>query len=328
MDETAVPDSDMSAAADSPTAAEAQDTAAGVVAEAEAPPLPQGGSHWDRLPLEMEDEVLGTAGVLTLWTAGRISTAKLSDRQRLLLWEEAILIEWSGDLATLPPPGRDAGGVFKLVRTRGMYDRLKERCGDCLETQLQHIAARNRFDDELDFDEGPALAELAAAADAVDLLADIVDERESAELDDAVAEAAAESGSMSVLRWIMDRDEALVLKSNVLDRAVRGKQTACIDFLLPKLAPGDVEVDRVLGTAGHVGAVGLFNSLIAHFPGHNIRWEAVLQRAFSRNNCSCPRDVIYYNLWAFTRSLVDRGFVVESAVNAMMDDFCVGLFDS
>ncbi|KAL2918244.1 hypothetical protein HK105_202171 [Polyrhizophydium stewartii] len=166
-----------------------------------APP----GSHWDRLPRELQDAVIDAAGPLTQLVTGWVSAASLSPRQ---VWADAVSLDWPGDLTKLPTLAGDLA-CLEGVRSRAMVERLlaawASRRPPALETlrrTLQVAAVRHRWHDMLDLDAPLKLAAIAAREDAVWLLENLVKVYTSVVLDRATVLMLAAPGQGSVLRWL------------------------------------------------------------------------------------------------------------------------------
>nr|KAJ3418824.1 hypothetical protein HK105_007793 [Polyrhizophydium stewartii] len=137
--------------------------------------LAQGVSHWDRLPRELKDLVLGTAGLFTRLLCNNVLQAELprcAGPQLEALWAETVRVEWGGDLYQLPRPP-ESGNVFLGIRSRDMFQRVRtDRLAPVM--ALQRVAIRNRWDDLIEFGAVQDLALAASAEGAVHILEDVI----------------------------------------------------------------------------------------------------------------------------------------------------------
>ncbi|KAL2911101.1 hypothetical protein HK105_209446, partial [Polyrhizophydium stewartii] len=240
-------------------------------------------SHWDRLPLELKDDIVRRAGLFTQWTAGRIDAgdlAGLDDEAAWEVWRDAIACEWAGDLGELPECAWLPPELFWGVRLRGFYERLRALGHEGMVTGLQHAAARNGLlgarmrlpgrrrrrsapasaaaaaesggivlvngghnaDDDSDGDGGlessrlglsnaQDVAEVAAAAGVVGLLADLVEGQRAARLAPNLAELAAFYGHMDVLEWLHARMPDGEWTTQAMDNAAWRGHQRILEFL-------------------------------------------------------------------------------------------------
>nr|KAJ3421376.1 hypothetical protein HK105_003719 [Polyrhizophydium stewartii] len=208
------------------------DDALQAVAHAGNSALPLGTSHWDRLPRELKDMVVEDAGVLTKLTVGWLSAdaaAQLSDDDKLQLWSQAF------------------DRVFWNLRSRDMFERQRG---------LNHAAVRNRWDDVLDWQDPNSLAELAAGAGNLELLADLVENRKTASLSLELAQEAAWFGHLHILKWLHERMPDGEWSSTVMDWAAENGHIECVVWLHTTRTEGcSTRAMDVAAISGRLGMV-------------------------------------------------------------------------
>ncbi|EQC37459.1 hypothetical protein SDRG_05062 [Saprolegnia diclina VS20] len=77
----------------------------------------------------LHDTIMGYAGLLTQYLAGRLGDATLEPATKRGIWEDALRSEWPGDWAQLPRVQLDKSS-FRCVQSRATYDRLCRFLGD------------------------------------------------------------------------------------------------------------------------------------------------------------------------------------------------------
>ncbi|KAL2913037.1 hypothetical protein HK105_207492 [Polyrhizophydium stewartii] len=195
-------------------------------------PLPLGASHWDRLPRELRIAVAAAAGPLTVWAVGLSPTPGSQRRLEAFLrevWADALEQAWPGPLETLPYVALPMRAYWP-IRSRELFERVKA-LGPRHSEGLRHAAARQRWDDELDFGRPAELASLAAEAGALALLAELVDERQAVEPLALHAELAARSGHLAVVRFLHERMPGGSWTWRVMDRSVRSGSLELVAWL-------------------------------------------------------------------------------------------------
>ncbi|KAL2913818.1 hypothetical protein HK105_206697 [Polyrhizophydium stewartii] len=203
-------------------------------AHAAADALPPGASHWDRLPREIRSDIIHKSGPLTRWTTGVLETNDLwnlpmdEDQQ---LWIDIFETEWPGDLATVPD-----FAILKFtlwhVRSRALYDRYKAAFNlERTSNALREIAARCRFDDELDWDDPQELLSLAVRSAAMSLMRELVDVRRVAVFTESHACAACDWDFVEVLEFIGQHMPDGQWSTQVMNVAAAAGSIRCLDWL-------------------------------------------------------------------------------------------------
>ncbi|KAL2913562.1 hypothetical protein HK105_206864 [Polyrhizophydium stewartii] len=164
---------------------------------------------------------------------------KLDNGDSKRLWIDVVRLDWQGDLKLL----RDDYFTYIIsvntVMSRSMYDRLKALNDRNLEFhRLPFVAARNRFDDELDWSDPQRLCETAARAGSVSLLAELVEVRKAAELTGKLVELAASEGNLDAVRWLHERMPPGSWSTAVMDAAARGGHLEIVRLLHEKRTEG------------------------------------------------------------------------------------------
>ncbi|KAL2911109.1 hypothetical protein HK105_209428 [Polyrhizophydium stewartii] len=194
--------------------------------------LAQGVSHWDRLPRELKDLVLGTAGLFTRLLCNNVLQAELprcAGPQLEALWAETVRVEWGGDLYQLPRPP-ESGNVFLGIRSRDMFQRVRtDRLAPVM--ALQRVAIRNRWDDLIEFGAVQDLALAASAEGAVHILEDVIKRRGATGLQPELAEAAADGGHLEAARWLHEQMPRVPWPAQVGDRAAGSGRLDVVMFL-------------------------------------------------------------------------------------------------
>ncbi|KAL2914681.1 hypothetical protein HK105_205820 [Polyrhizophydium stewartii] len=197
-------------------------------------PLPRGQSLWDRLPRELEDEVLQHAEPIVRLATGRITREQaeaLPGTVQRRLWFETLDGDLLGVAARLPRcelPFR----FFWRLRSRALYDEAAALGIPLHRRGLQHAAARHRWDDALELgdDQAQAAAVLAAQAGALSLLVGMAD-RPGVVLTEAMAQSAAFWGHADVVEFLHSRMPDGSWSPGVMDRAAWGGNIAIVRFL-------------------------------------------------------------------------------------------------
>ncbi|KAL2914008.1 hypothetical protein HK105_206451 [Polyrhizophydium stewartii] len=171
----------------SPPPPSGADPAALILASTPPPAGPRlafGASHWDRLPREVKDNVLLSAGPLTQlllgWTPAATSTHDAGTRTtRHLeheLWHDAFAGDWQGDLALLPATFATwlPHTAFRAIRSRRMLARVADLARHPPD-MLQYAAITNVWVDAIDLRDPNAALFKAALCGAAWLAALLVD---------------------------------------------------------------------------------------------------------------------------------------------------------
>ncbi|KAL2916585.1 hypothetical protein HK105_204018 [Polyrhizophydium stewartii] len=167
--------------------------------------LPQGRSHWDRLPQELRRLVVRWAGILTQFSTGQLLSTELgslSVAQQERIWAEAFEHDFQGDLAALPHLD-DPSRVLPGIRTPAMLERARE-AGLVWGAMVEQVAIRHGWTHMLDFGHPSELAMSAAAVGDEALLRNLV-QVHGAHVTAELANMCARSGSLPLVRWIHER---------------------------------------------------------------------------------------------------------------------------
>ncbi|KAL2918424.1 hypothetical protein HK105_201825 [Polyrhizophydium stewartii] len=114
---------------------------------------PSATNEWDRMPAEIQNDILERAGLLTLWINDRIDDAKLDVEKFKSILVEVFGLDWKGDLTTLPFNKFDftVHEPFWRLRSRSMHARLKALGFSNLNDGLEQAAILNGWNDLLNF---------------------------------------------------------------------------------------------------------------------------------------------------------------------------------
>ncbi|KAL2918961.1 hypothetical protein HK105_201231 [Polyrhizophydium stewartii] len=175
------------------------------------PALPHGGSHWDRLPIELRDAVLAVATPQLAWFDRRrplldAEAASLAPPARRRLWIEALETEWPGRLDTLPFVHWDPS-LTLAIRSRRMLARVcafweTSNQGDMHGVDAQRLCIRRGWTDLLCFRDAAVVAEAAAGEGATVILKALYRTfRLQGRLTDLVHRAA-EGGNLETVQWL------------------------------------------------------------------------------------------------------------------------------
>ncbi|KAL2917200.1 hypothetical protein HK105_203264 [Polyrhizophydium stewartii] len=257
-------------------------------------PLPPGGSHWDRLPAELRDEVIGhTRPTLRWFTLRRFLKAEVESLDLATierLWAEAFESDWQGDLQALPWVDKDSPSLL-LVASRGMLERLQAFRAIMSATTVQRLAVRRGWTDMFDYSKPELLALAAAQEGATDVLVDLFDVRRlvepSCDLTEKAAQQAqlgviellharlpneqwrprvgfhaAESGSLDLVIWLSQHHpECLV--SSAISSAAWYNHMHIVRWIADNMGACN---SHVLGYAAENGNLEMFNFLLERFP--------------------------------------------------------------
>ncbi|KAL2913701.1 hypothetical protein HK105_206861 [Polyrhizophydium stewartii] len=136
-------------------------------------PRPSATNEWDRMPAEIQHMILATAGPFTKFVNGMLVAAELrglSAKQRERLWQDAIDVDWQGDLHLLLHANIASKSLS--FHNRRLFERAMGRFR--IEDVTQ-VIIRNGWMDMLDFSGSGIVAPAAAREGALDLLEDLFD---------------------------------------------------------------------------------------------------------------------------------------------------------
>ncbi|KAL2918594.1 hypothetical protein HK105_201995 [Polyrhizophydium stewartii] len=173
--------------------------------------LPPGASHFDRLPPELRDmiESLATPTLHLFLRRLRRWPFLAKDISRVVyhrdsLWTEVLETEWPGDLAMLPEVS-EGNPCFLAVRSRQMFERLRNAGVEIRQVLVQRIAIRRGWLDMLDFGNVDVLAMAAAAEGCIPLLQDIIEVRRLVDVEIAQICSASKQGNLETVKWLSCR---------------------------------------------------------------------------------------------------------------------------
>ncbi|KAL2917474.1 hypothetical protein HK105_203140 [Polyrhizophydium stewartii] len=163
---------------------------------------PDATNEWDRMPVEIQGMILDAASPFTKFVNGLLLRAEmrgLREHQREQVWQDAIDVDWQGDLQLLPHVDITTTGI---AMSPSVLERIKpwQKADD-----YARVVIRNRWIDMLDFDKADVLATSAAREGAIWLLEDLVDLRRAVVPSVDLAEHAALGGHLDTARFLHDR---------------------------------------------------------------------------------------------------------------------------
>ncbi|KAL2911459.1 hypothetical protein HK105_209071 [Polyrhizophydium stewartii] len=163
---------------------------------------PDATNEWDRMPAEIQNNILDAAGPFTKFVNGLLLAANLwgmTGEHRIQLWQDAIDVDWQGDLDLLP----DVDIASDSLRvSRSIFARAKDRF---YPFETKRVAIRNRWKDVIDFDCEYDVATAAAFEGAIWLLEDMIDVCKMVEPSIHLARDAALVGQLEVLKFLHER---------------------------------------------------------------------------------------------------------------------------
>ncbi|KAL2912489.1 hypothetical protein HK105_208061 [Polyrhizophydium stewartii] len=218
-------------------------------------------SEWDRLPAELVDMVLEHAGPLTALLCGRASAVTTSGQAAL--WADVFEQDWEGDLGTLPCGQLGDGStlsVFRRLRSRGMYARVKALGSSKLDDGLVLAAMNNVWTDELDLDDADELSINAAEHGCLGLLAHLADDLCVVQPGEFHAWRAAKHGQLGVLQWLDARLPASCWTSVVMDFACSSGSLACVEWIHTAHACASVDSMNWAAADGHLDIVAFLHA--------------------------------------------------------------------
>ncbi|KAL2915368.1 hypothetical protein HK105_204984 [Polyrhizophydium stewartii] len=227
---------------------------AAALATPTAPPLPPGASHWDRLPVELRDEVDSHNCPTLVWfQRGRPLQAELDSLSidaRHRLWTQALESDWQGDLATLPRMPWDHALTLRIV-SRGMLERVRACVPEFNSSNQKAVEARD-----------VAVCRLAIRRGWADLLEPLRFE--------LVASAAALEGATQVLQVLREADLNIGDSSHLAGLAARDGHLETVQWL-HSFRPADPLEEGVMEDAAGSGSLDLVVWLRRRAKGHHLR---------------------------------------------------------
>ncbi|KAL2917697.1 hypothetical protein HK105_202570 [Polyrhizophydium stewartii] len=178
---------------------------------------PSATNEWDRMPAEIQNKILAAAGPFTGFTAGFLLTADLCGlpkQQQLQVWQDAIDVDWQGNLDMLPPLHKRITSLN--VHKRSFFSRIKD---SQYPMDLAIVCIRNDWADLLDFGVPDALARAAAAEDAVWLLDDLINLKKLVQPSLTLVKEAASRGRLNAVRFLANRLPARSWTSDIGSQA-------------------------------------------------------------------------------------------------------------
>ncbi|KAL2914018.1 hypothetical protein HK105_206462 [Polyrhizophydium stewartii] len=154
------------------------------------------------MPDEIQSMILDAAGPFTKFVNGLAIEAELSAlpmRRREQVWQDAVDIDWQGDLE--PLPWIDVTSTT-LRLSRSIYERIQDQ-----QTPMDALDVAIRYDwpDLIEFDEPDLVALAAAQHGAVWLLRDVIDVRRLVEPSENLARSAAAGGHLDAVVFLHER---------------------------------------------------------------------------------------------------------------------------
>nr|KAJ3417843.1 hypothetical protein HK105_000724 [Polyrhizophydium stewartii] len=177
---------------------------------------PSATNEWDRMPAEIQNMILDAAGPFTKFVNGLLLAANLwgmTGEQRIQLWQDAIDVDWQGDLKLLPDVDITSDS---LRMSRSIWVRIKD---DFYDFDVRRIAIRNCWVDLIDFDDEIGAASAAAFENAVWLLEDVIDVRKLVKPIFRLAEDAALFGQLEALKFLHERMQGQPWRPSVGEKA-------------------------------------------------------------------------------------------------------------
>ncbi|KAL2913326.1 hypothetical protein HK105_207204 [Polyrhizophydium stewartii] len=219
--------------------------------------MPFTSSHWDRIPGEMQADIVARAGPLTQYVNGRIE--KLSWDQFKTLWTEVFASDWQGDISKLPIDRFKSCPWFESfwhLRTRSMHARVKQLGHGFLKDGLVQAAVCNWWTDLLDFSKPRELSINAAKCGSISMLMHLVYERQVVTFETQHVVEAACYGHLDLLKWLGARMMNGTWTTAVMDWAAVNGKLDCAKWLHANRTEGcTVNAMNMAAKNGHLDTV-------------------------------------------------------------------------